>query len=164
MPDMLVKLYDLPPILPVLEALEAEGIIVRPAKAYEKQLVIDWVNPLFGSGWASECDVAFSHQPISCFLATQNRAIIGFACYESTWKNFFGPIGVAELVRNKGIGTSLLLACLHAMAAQGYAYAIIGATGDPALYVKTVGAMPIESSEPGMYRDRLRMIDTETIS
>ena len=130
---------------------------MRTARAYEKSLVIDWVNQLFGSGWASECDVAFSHQPITCFLATQNGTIIGFACYESTWKNFFGPLGVAEQARRHGIGTTLLLACLHAMAAQGYAYAIIGATGDPAFYVKTVGAMPIEGSEPGMYRDRLRM-------
>lgn len=155
MPDMLVKLYDLPPLFPCLETLEIKGFRVQTAKAYEKYLVLDWVNRLFGSAWASECDVTFNHQPITCFLATQNASIIGFACYESAWKNFFGPIGVAESARHKGIGTGLLLASLHAMAAQGYAYAIIGSTSDPTLYVKAVGATPIEGSEPGMYRDRL---------
>jgi GNAT superfamily N-acetyltransferase len=99
--------------------------------------------------------VAFSHQPISCFLATQQGRIIGFACYESTWKNFFGPMGVAEHARRQGIGTALLLACLHAMAAQGYAYAIIGNAADLAFYTQTVGAIAVEGSEPGIYRDRL---------
>ena len=156
MPDMLVKLYDLPPLSSALESLETAGIIVRTARAYEKHLVLDWVTRHFSSGWASECEVAFSHQPITCFIATQNSTIIGFACYESTWKNFFGPVGVAESARHQGIGATLLLACLHAMVAQGYAYAIIGATDDPAFYIKAVGAVLIEGSEPGIYRDRLR--------
>ncbi len=155
MPDMLVKLYDLPPLQPQLEGFATEGLIVRTARAYEKHLVIDWVDQLFGRGWSSECEVAFSRQPISCFVATQHGALLGFACYESTWKNFFGPMGVAESSRMRGIGRVLLLTCLHAMAEQGYAYAIIGATGDPVFYTKTVGAILIEGSEPGMYRDRL---------
>ena len=59
MPDMLVKLYGLPPLSPALESLEVAGIIVRTARAYEKHLVLDWVTRHFSSGWASECDPQF---------------------------------------------------------------------------------------------------------
>lgn len=156
MTDMLVKLYDIPPFTPALEALKGAGIMVRTARAYEKHQVLAWVGRTFSRGWASECDVAFSHHPISCFLAVANQTIVGFACYESTWKNFFGPLGVAAHVRNRGIGTALLLVCLHAMAAHGYAYAIIGSAGALAFYTKIVGAIPIAGSEPGVYGDRLQ--------
>jgi ribosomal protein S18 acetylase RimI-like enzyme len=156
MPDMLVKLYDIPPLTPYFEILKVAGVMVRTARAYEKHQVLAWVERNFGSGWASECDVAFSNRPISCFLAIENHTIVGFACYESTWKNFFGPMGVAPHARNRGIGTALLLVCLHAMAAHGYVYAIIGSAGALAFYNKTVGAIPIEGSEPGAYGDRLQ--------
>jgi ribosomal protein S18 acetylase RimI-like enzyme len=124
--------------------------------AYEKHLVVDWVRRNFSAGWASECDVAFSHQPISCFMALEQHQIVGFACYDTTWKNFFGPTGVAENARRRGIGSALLLACLHALAAAGYAYAIIGDAGTPAFYTRTVGAMPIADSTPGLYPARLQ--------
>jgi hypothetical protein len=43
------------------------------------------------------------------------------------------------------------------MAASGYAYAIIGG-GDGAgrFYADSVGAIEIEGSSPGIYRDRLK--------
>ena len=46
-----------------------------------------------------------------------------------TAKAFFGPTGVDETYRGKGIGKALLLVCLHDMYAQGYAYGIIGDAG-----------------------------------
>jgi GNAT superfamily N-acetyltransferase len=151
MPDMLVKLYELSPLAPPLEALKATGVTIRTAMAYEKHHVVAWVQRSFSQGWASECDVTFSRQPITCCIAIEHGHIIGFACYESTWKNFFGPMGVAEHARGRGIGAALLLACLHAMAALGYAYAIIGDAGPPDFYTRTVGAIPIADSTPGAY-------------
>lgn len=155
MPDMLVKLYDLPEVDPLVKKLADAGIIIRPAMPYEKHQVVDWVRDAFGDAWASESDVAFSNQPVSCYIATETGRIVGFACYDSSCKNFFGPTGVAEAKRNRGIGKALLISCLHAMAAHGYAYAIIGATGTTEFYAKTVGATAIEGSSPGIYRDRL---------
>jgi hypothetical protein len=38
---------------------------------------------------------------------------------------------------------------------MGYAYAIIGGAGPVDFYQKTVGAIEIEGSVPGIYRDRL---------
>jgi len=155
MPDLLVKLYELPDDRARLEQLRNDGITVRNAMAYEKLQIIEWIRENFGKAWASECDTAFSNRPISCFIATKNARPVGFACYDSTMKNFFGPVGVAESDRNKGIGSALLLRCLHVMAGGGYAYAVIGGTDSVEFYKKTVNAFVIPGSSPGIYRDRL---------
>lgn len=155
MPDLIVKLYDLPDVRPWLERLGKEDILIRNAMAWEKHQVAAWVKELFGPLWASECDVAFSRQPIACFLATKNRQLQGFACHDTGMKNFFGPLGVAPNTRGRGIGTALLLTCLNAMKTAGYAYAVIGDAGSPDFYRKTVNAVVIPGSEPGIYYDRL---------
>src|SRR5512139_245561 len=155
MSDMLVKLYDLPEVGPVVRQLGDQGIVIRRAMPSEKHLVFQWVRRTFGAGWASECDVTFSNRPVSCLVATGGGEIVGFCCYESTCKNFFGPMGVAESHRGQGIGKALTLSCLQAMAHMGYAYAIIGGVGSADFYTKVAGAVEIEGSSPGIYRDRL---------
>ncbi len=156
MPDMLVKLYTLPPLEPVLTQQKEAGIDIRRALVPEKHIIVDWVAKNFESGWPSECEVALSRHPVSCFIAVENGEIIGFACHDATYKNFLGPMGVDPKGRGRGVGKALLLACLHAMAAQGYGYAIIGWVGPAEFYSKAVGAVLIEDSEPGIYRGMLR--------
>ena len=158
MPDMLVKLYDLPEKESFIKKLNDRKIKIRTAMAYEKFDVVEWVENLFGRKWSSECDVAFTNNPISCFIATKDGTIIGFACYDSTCKNFFGPMGVSKIKRGIGIGKALLLSCLHTMAANGYAYAIIGGTRPNNFYAEAAGAIVIEGSTPGIYRDQLKKI------
>ncbi len=153
MPDMLVKLYDLPPLEPILAQQKATGVDIRQALAPERHIVVNWVARTFNSTyWANECEIAFSRQPTSCFIAVESGQVVGFACHDATCKNFFGPTGVSESHRGRGIGKALLVACLHAMAAQGYGYAIIGWVGPAEFYAKTVGAIEIEGSTPGIYR------------
>ena len=156
MPDMLVKLYTLPDVEEVLAQQRNAGVEIRRALALEKQIVVDWVKQTFQAYWASECDVTFAHQPVSCFLAVENGQLLGFACYDATCRNFFGPTGVSESCRGRGIGKALLLVCLHAMRADGYAYAIIGGVGPAEFYAKTVGAVEIEGSTPGIYGGMLK--------
>lgn len=160
MSDMLVKLYDLPGILPGIEAeLEAQrvaGVDIRRGIAPEKHIIVDWVRETFSLHWGSEVDVAFSNHPPSCFVAVEGEQPVGFACYDSTFRGAFGPTGVLESLRGRGIGRVLLLACLHDMRAQGYGYAIIGSAGPTAYYERVVGATPIPDSRPGMYRGMLR--------
>lgn len=156
MPDLLVKLYALPDLAPALAQQHAANIDIRRALAPEKHVVVDWVGRTFGNGWASECEVAFTRQPISCYIAVADQQPIGFACYDTTCKDFFGPTGVDPAWRGRNTGRALLLACLHDMAAQGYAYAIIGAAGPVEFYAKAVGAMVIDDSTPGIYRGLLR--------
>jgi GNAT superfamily N-acetyltransferase len=153
--DMLVKLYELPDSQAAYQRLQQAGITLRRALAPEKHIVTSWVRQNFSDAWASEVDVAFSRQPISCFIATQQRNVVGFACHDATCPNFFGPTGVEPNARQNGIGAALLFACLEAMKQQGFGYAIIGGVGPAAFYSKTVGAVPIEGSEPGVYRGLL---------
>jgi GNAT superfamily N-acetyltransferase len=153
--DMLVKLYDLPDPGDTLSHLSAAGVSIRRALAPEKHKVLYWVRSAFSEAWASEADVAFGRQPVSCFIAIQESTLLGFACHDATCPNFFGPTGVHTTARKKGIGTALLLACLEDMRNQGFGYAIIGGVGPAAFYSKMVGAVPIEGSKPGIYRGLL---------
>ena len=41
-------------------------------------------------------------------------------------RGMFGPTGVQPDYRGRDIGKSLLLVCLHAMASERFAYAVIG--------------------------------------
>lgn len=151
MPDMLVKLYDLPDLHAQLKKTERLGIRIRWPNSWEKPILLDWVRGSFNPAWAAECETAFTTNPPSCFMAIAEDALIGFAGYDCTRKNFFGPTGVAENTRGRGVGLALLLSCLHAMRDNGYAYAVIGGVGPAEYYSKTVGATLIEGSSPGIY-------------
>jgi len=153
--DLLVKLYDLPDVVPVLKKLEKRGIMVRRALAPEKSLIVDWVRTTFSKAWADECDVTFGRSPISTLVAVDGGTLLGFACYDATCRNFFGPTGVDPDYRKGGVGKGLLLAALSSMAAAGYAYGIIGGVGPVDYYKKTVNALEIPKSTPGIYRGML---------
>ena len=151
MPDMLVKLYGLPDLHGPMKKVERLGIRIRRPAPWEKAIFADWVSGRFSRAWALECEAAFATNPPACFIAVQNDTLIGFACYDSTRKNFFGPTGVAENERCRGVGWVLLLSCLYAMRDNGYAYAVIGGVGPAEYYSKKVGATLIEGSSPGIY-------------
>lgn len=152
MTDLLVKLYDLSDPIAQLATLAEKEILVRRAMASEKRHVGKWVQDRFGDGWAAESDVAFARQPIACMIATCDGQLAGFACYDSTYRNFFGPIGIDGAFRHQGIGRALLLTTLSAMAHIGYAYAVIGSVGPTAFFESCVGTIPIPGSTPGIYR------------
>lgn len=160
MPDLLVKLYTLPDPQPLYNELREQGIEIRRGLAPEKHVVADWVRQHFGRLWESETEVAFSNHPTSCWIATHEGRCIGFACYDTTQRGFFGPTGVDETYRGRRIGKALLFACLQDMRAQGYGYAIIGAAGPVEFYAGAVGATVIPDSWPGVYAGLLHA-DTE---
>lgn len=156
MADLLVKLYEVPSSEPSVKRLSEEGVEIRRAIGPEKHAVEDWVEKHFSRSWASECDVAMSSHPITCFIAVKDRQIIGFACYDATLKGFFGPIGVDSGAHKKGLGTALLLRTMEAMRDAGYGYAAIGWAGPVDFFRKTVGAVEIAGSEPGVYRNLVK--------
>lgn len=155
MHDMLVRLYALPGQDEAIAACAARGVTIRRALAPERHAVLDWVRAHFATS-AAEVETAFAPVPVNCFIAVRGDTMLGFACYDVTCANFFGPEGVSEGERGHGIGRALLLAALHAQRAQGYAYAIIGGVGPAEFYVKTVGAIAIPDSTPGIYAGILR--------
>ena len=154
MSDMLVKLYELPEDA-ALAVPRDESVQIRRAMAPDKQLVVEWVKEHSDVSAAGECDVCFAHTPISCFIATRGTQILGYACYDATAPDFFGPTRVLDEEQGGGIGKALLLRCLAAMRAEGYAYAIIGGVGPQEFYAKCAGAVLIPDSTPGIYRDFL---------
>lgn len=158
MPDMLVKLYNLPDLTPTRKRMEEENITIRPALAPEKHVVLAWIEEHFGKGWASEADVAFANHPVTCLIAIDEdkRQIAGFGCYEATMRNYFGPVGVDPTYRGRGVGKALFLESLAGLKELGYGYCIIGGAGPVEFYQATAGAIVIEDSRPGIYKGLLK--------
>ena len=156
MPDMLVHLLKLPDDREDIERLAAEGITIRRGKPLERSVVRKYVLGRWSEIWADEVEMAFSHQPPTLILATHDKQIIGFGTYETTCRGFFGPTGVNEEYRGKGIGRVLLIECLKGLREMGYVYGIIGGVGPADFYAKAVGAALIPDSVPGFYFDMLK--------
>ena len=147
MTDMLVKLYALPDHDHRLPG----SLVVRRALPSERTAVAAWVHRTFGAGWAAECEITFGRLPVSCFIAQEAAALAGFCVYDATARGMLGPIGVALPYRRRGLGRALLLAALDAMHAVGYAYAVVGWVRSEKFFRRTVGAIPIPGSDPGLY-------------
>src|SRR6266849_7061318 len=153
MPDMLVNLLKLPPLEPFLDQQKEAGVNIRRAEPFEITPVRDFIESNFSVTWADEISIGFANKPVSVYIATRAGRVIGFAGYECTRKAFFGPTGVVESERGRGIGTALLIASLWGLRELGYVYAVIGSAGPTDFYQRTVGAMLIPDSEPGIYSD-----------
>lgn len=155
MPDLLVSLYS-PKLANLKRKTDTTGIRIRPALPPEMHVVVDWVRQNFSENWASEVSVAFSRQPIACLIAVEGGKLLGFACYDTTARGFFGPTGVAGESRGRGIGVDLLTASLETMKTLGHAYAFIGDAGPVDFYAKTIGAVAIPAADKGIYEGMLR--------
>src|SRR3954453_20738030 len=156
MPDLLVNLLHLPALEPQLEQLSRNEIIVRRAQPFELSKVRSFVIENFSTAWADEISVGFATKPVSVYIATMNHTVIGFAACECTRRAFFGPTGVVDSMRGRGVEKVLLIAALHGLRELGYVYGIIGRAGPVEFYRKTVGAVVIAGSEPGIYTDLLK--------
>jgi len=152
MPDMLVNLLA----LPTLQTLSDDGVTIRRAQPFEMTPVRQFIEKNFSVAWADEISVGFANKPVTIFVATRDARVIGFAAYECTRKAFFGPTGVVENERARGIGKALLIASLHGLRELGYVYGIIGGAGPADFYREAVGAFEIPDSAPGIYTDLLK--------
>jgi hypothetical protein len=156
MPDLLVNLLKLPPLENSLRDLEQSATLVRRAQAFEIGPVRKFIEENFSVAWADEASVGFANKPVSVLISTHDNRICGFAAYECTRRAFFGPTGVAESDRGRGIGKALLIAGLWGLREMGYVYGIIGGAGPVDFYQRTVDATIIPDSEPGIYSDLLK--------
>lgn len=169
MADMLVKLYDLPPLQPALDGL-ASNIQIRSARVGEEHAIMPWIDHHFSPGWSHGIAYAIHRSPCSLFIAIEQQQpdpqranryelpteqLVGFACYDTSNRGMFGPMGVQASHEGQGIGKALLLTALQAMWNENYAYAIIGWAGPVDWYAKLVGATIIPDSEPGPFRGSL---------
>ncbi len=153
---MLVRLYDLPDAAPYYRRAEEAGVAIRRAEPWDRFRLREFIEKHFGSPWAAEADYAFTHRPITGFVAIVKGRIVGFAVYECTRRGYFGPTGVREDLRGNGVGAALLFRCLESMWEMGYAYAVIGGVGPREFYEKVCDAFVIPGSDPGIYGDAYR--------
>jgi GNAT superfamily N-acetyltransferase len=156
MPDMLVNLLKLPPLQPLLDEMKAAGVNIRRAQPFEITPVRQFIAETFSVAWADEVSVGFANKPVTVYITTRESQVIGFAGYECTRKAFFGPTGVAENERGRGVGKALLFAALWGLRELGYVYGIIGHAGPIEFYQEAVGAAVIPDSDPGIYEDLLK--------
>jgi GNAT superfamily N-acetyltransferase len=155
MPDMLVNLLQLPALEVQVHELGEQGVNIRRAQPFEITPVRLFIEENFSIAWADEISVGFASRPVTVYLATRASRVIGFAGYECTRRTFFGPTGVVESERRRGIGKALLIASLWGLRELGYVYGIIGGVGPVEFYRETVGAFVISDSDPGIYTDPL---------
>ena len=123
----------------------------RPAELCDRDAVMALVRKNVPDIWAVETERAFAPTPICCYIGLKGNEVAGFAVYEGTRRDYFGPTGVREDLRGSGLGAALLLACLGSMREMGYSYAIIGGVGPAKFYEKTVGAAVIPGSDVGIF-------------
>ncbi len=139
--DMIASLNKLPQI-----ELDAD-IKLKRAFAGDKETILAFVAEFFSKSWAGEVEAAILHR--KCYISAKDGKVCGFACYDSSAKGFFGPIGVDPALRSTGIGKALLIRTLEQMKADGYGYAIIGWVSDAEMfYRKVVNAEFIQGGEP----------------
>ena len=98
----------------------------------------------FTAGWAFELENAVTRPPGAAHVA---RALDGewaaFAAHDGNNRGlgWFGPTGTFPAHRNRGLGATLLLACLLDIARAGHPHATIAWIGPREFYERTAGVI-----------------------
>ena len=139
--DLIVNLYDLPEDVEAdpRPALAAQGIKIKRALAADKSEICEFIRREFSQGWADEAEKALMNFPSALYIAVYEEKVVGFGCYDTSALGYYGPLGVDEKMRGKGIAHALTSVCLKAMREKGYGYAIINA-GPVEYYIKRLNA------------------------
>ena len=129
--------FQIPPEIHALaEKREREdGITIRPVTSADLPDVMPFITQHFGWDWyrhAQEYSAGLlwrSPRRICFLVARQHGEVVGY-CQQREER--FGPFGVREDRRSKGIGRLLLFRCLAMMSAQHVFYAYFLWTGEDA--------------------------------
>ncbi|TAM74785.1 GNAT family N-acetyltransferase [bacterium] len=152
--NMLVDLDDqlwsrVPPAL-YRETLDRGVVLHERQGATPSQRA--WLRRTFGGLWADEVATGYAW-----FATDWDGNELGFAAYDCRldfpwlrkWRNepgvgIFGPAGVAEGERRRGLGSLLCLLALQSLKNQECTHALIGAVGPEAFYERVCGARRVE--------------------
>ena len=121
--------------LPVVESS-------RRAGHADRERVLGFIEEHFGRIWRFEAGKAFEREEPTLFFTEEDGAVTGFAAHDVNNRGlgFFGPTGVAQSMRGRGLGCALLLASLADLRRLGYARAVIPWTDAFDFYRKCCGA------------------------
>ncbi len=91
-------------------------------RAHNRERVLEFVEHAFGAVWRFEAS-----RGEAIFYVADGEEIAGFSTHEANNRGLgvFGPTGVAEPMRGRGIGRHLLLASLADLRRLGYRRAVI---------------------------------------
>lgn len=117
---------------------------VRRPRHDEAERVLAFVERAFGRIWRFEAAKAFARDIPPAFIAEEDGEVTGFAVHDINNRGigWFGPTGVAESMRGRGMGGKLLLASLADLQRLGYGRAVIPWTAALEFYRKVCGATP----------------------
>ena len=147
--DLLVNLYHTGARMTAAEFTQKTGITLCRALSPDNERILSFIQQYYGEGWRGECGVALHNNPISCYLAVRDGALLGFSCYDATARGYFGPIAVRPDQKGLGIGEALTVLTLEGMREAGYGYAVIGWVTDARpFYEKILSVVPIPNSDP----------------
>ncbi|MEW8051658.1 MAG: GNAT family N-acetyltransferase [Candidatus Thiodiazotropha sp.] len=155
--DMLIKLFNMDIDWSFISQQAQQQVVIRKPIGPDQKAILNWAENHFPQTWLGEIQRALNNTPCSCFIAQRDSSLLGIACYDATALGFFGPLGVVESARGKGIGTSLTKACLLDMRLKGYGYAVVGMAGSADFYRKIANGIEIPDSNPGIYQSTLAL-------
>lgn len=127
--DLIVNLYQ-EKLKDAKPLLKDDTIKIKRILSPNSDHLVKFVLETFNDTWASEVKAAIYSPAPTCYIATKDGVIIGFACYDATAKGYFGPTGINPEFRGLNIGQVLWVETLKAMKEAGYGYAIVGGTTD----------------------------------
>jgi hypothetical protein len=90
MVDILVKLHELE-----VSSTEIAGVEIRRPMPQQKGIFKQWVAKHFGEAWCEELECSFKALPVTAFVALIDDKVVGFACYDVTFRGFL-PGDVSE--------------------------------------------------------------------
>lgn len=126
MADLIVNLYEKDYLKDTDVKLKNDEIKIKRLLSPNADRLVEFAEKHFSTGWTSEVKAGVYKEHPTCFVATHEGNIVGFACYDATAKGYFGPTGVDPNYRGNNIGQVLLLTTLEAMKDAGYGYGVIG--------------------------------------
>jgi len=120
-----------------------ERIVFRKPSFAEKSKVQEWIEGRFGKFWTYEVGEAFRAPTPKVWVAEKGDEILGFSAYSALERYWFGPIGVSDQIKHKGLGTVLLFKTLDSMREEGCSTACIPWTGHLFFYTQVPGIMGV---------------------
>jgi len=101
--------------------LKKEGYKYERVQPEDFDMLYDFVKQQFPNNtWAAEVKFSFNFNPPTTFIAKDtNNNMVGWATHSQFYPGSFGPTGVKESLRGKGIGTILFLWCLWDIKQKG---------------------------------------------
>jgi len=116
----LTRFYIPARIMRIENKLVNNHFFFRKARLEEKGELVSWVRDVFSPFWAYEVSCGLRKSGTSVWLAEHEGEIVGFAAYSVLEPDWFGPIGVDQKERGKGIGTVLLYKALNSLRLDGH--------------------------------------------